>query len=644
MAIVDMRKMHLLGLKKEQDKILSRLQEIGAVEIIDIAGLEEDESKVQESTFHQKMIKELSLLDSKISKLMFGIEFLEPFVKKEINPIIYGKPKVSKKDLDMLLSREEHILSILDTISELDQQLSQLKGEESKIKNRIEQLIPWKDMDIPLQQLGPTEKSVFMPVIISKKGFDDFKIKLEENQLLAVLETVGEDQDDYYCLLIFYKDQMKQIEDISKDFSISVQEFAGLKGTPKQIIEEDNRRISQIEEERQAIRQKAQTFSEQRFNFQILYDYWSLEKDKKSCALKMNTTEKTFLLSAWVPEPDVQKVEQKMLEVTESIYIEFNLPEEDDEVPVVVSNPKLVQPFELITELYSLPDPKGIDPNIFMAPFYFVFFGMMLSDAGYGILISIVAAIALRKFKFAGMGKKLVQLMCICGISTVAWGAIFGGWFGDILGLKPLWINPLDDPMSVLILSFVFGVIQLYFGIMLKAYMNIRDGHVADAVMDQGLWLVFLSGLLMLAFPQTQSIAKYLSIIGAIGLILTQGRAQKNIINKLLSGILSLYDITGYLSDLLSYSRLLALGLATGVIATVINTMVKLLGVNVIGWIFAIIIFIGGHIFNLAVSGLGAYVHSSRLQYIEFFGKFYESGGRPFSPMEIRTRYVDIKD
>ena len=158
--------------------------------------------------------------------------------------------------------------------------------------------------------------------------------------------------------------------------------------------------------------------------------------------------------------------------------------------------------------------------------------------------------------------------------------------------------------------------------------------------MDQGLWLVFLSGL---DFSQTQSIAKYLSIIGAIGLILTQGRL-KEYVNKLLSGILSLYDITGYLSDLLSYSRLLALGLATGVIATVINTMVKLLGVNVIGWIFAIIIFIGGHIFNLAVSGLGAYVHSSRLQYIEFFGKFYESGGRPFSPMEIRTRYVDIKD
>ena len=140
----------------------------------------------------------------------------------------------------------------------------------------------------------------------------------------------------------------------------------------------------------------------------------------------MNTTEKTFLLSAWVPEPDVQKVEQKMLEVTESIYTEFNLPEEDDEVPVVVSNPKIVQPFELITELYSLPRSERIDPNIFMAPFYFVFFGMMLSDAGYGILISIVAAIALRKFKFAGMGKKLVQLMCICGISTVAWELFLG--------------------------------------------------------------------------------------------------------------------------------------------------------------------------------------------------------------------------
>ena len=190
----------------------------------------------------------------------------------------------------------------------------------------------------------------------------------------------------------------------------------------------------------------------------------------------------------------------------------------------------------------------------------------------------------------------------LCGVSTVIWGAIFGGWFGDLLALKPLWINPLDNPLSVLILSFIMGVVQIYAGIILNAYKNIRAGKIADALMDQGLWLVLLTGLLMFAKPELASVGKYMAIFGAVGLILTQGRSQKNIIKKFTSGVLSLYDITGYLSDILSYSRLLALGLTTGVIATVINTMAKTVSGSIIGYIVMALIIVGGHVFNLAIN------------------------------------------
>lgn len=162
--------------------------------------------------------------------------------------------------------------------------------------------------------------------------------------------------------------------------------------------------------------------------------------------------------------------------------------------------------------------------------------------------------------------------------------------------------------------------------------------------MDQGLWLVLLTGLVMMAFPNLAGIAKYVTAAGAIGLVLTQGRSQKNILKKFMSGLLSLYNVTSYLSDVLSYSRLLALGLATGVIATVINTMARMLGVNIFGYIAMLLVLIGGHLFNVAVNALGAYVHSSRLQYIEFFGKFYEGGGKPFQPLRIDTKYVDLED
>ena len=213
-----------------------------------------------------------------------------------------------------------------------------------------------------------------------------------------------------------------------------------------------------------------------------------------------------------------------------------------------------------------------------------------------------------------------------------------------MIRVKPLWINPLDNPLSVLILSFIMGIIQIYTGIILNAYKNIRAGHTADALMDQGLWLVLLTGLLMFVKPELATIGKYMALFGAVGLVLTQGRSQKGILKKLTSGILSLYDITGYLSDVLSYSRLLALGLTTGVIASVINTMAKTVSGSIVGYVAMALIIIGGHVFNLVINVLGAYVHSSRLQYIEFFSKFYDSGGRAFNPLRVKTTYVELED
>ena len=219
-----------------------------------------------------------------------------------------------------------------------------------------------------------------------------------------------------------------------------------------------------------------------------------------------------------------------------------------------------------------------------------------------------------------------------------------GGWFGDLIKLKPLWFNPLDDPMRMLIVCFVLGFIQIFFGMGVRAYQDIKAGRILDAVFDQGLWFILLIGLISLAFPQFSAAGKWLAICGAIGLILTQGRSQKNIFRKFFSGLVSLYNITGYLSDVLSYSRLLALGLATGVIASAINTMGGLLAGSIVGVIIMIILLIGGHFFNLIIGTLGAYVHTSRLQYIEFFGKFFEGGGKAFHPFCKTTKYVDIEE
>jgi len=642
MAIVNMKKMHLVGLKNEQDKILADIQKTGALEIIDITHQEADQEG-QESLAAQQINSELSELDTKLNKYKFGIEFLKPYVKEK-NPLLYGRPKIDKKQLDLLLEKEREVLSIIEELYGLESELSHLKAEESKINSRIELLELWKTLDIPLEQLGATKKTEFLPIVVLKKQLEEFKTALAEQQILHEIINIGESRDESYNLLIFHESNRELVQELLKQFSINIQEFSGLVGTPAEVIAKDKERLSEIENQRAKIKKHSESLAGARADFQVLYDYWQIQRDKKVSMLKMQNTQKTFCLTAWVPEPCTEELVKRITKITDAVYVNFEDPSDDDDIPVMLSNPRLVQPFELITDLYSPPDPRGMDPNIFMAPFYFVFFGMMLSDAGYGLIMSLLCAWALRKLKLAGMGKKLVELLFLGGISTFIWGAIFGGWIGDLIPIKPLWLNPLNNPMAVMILSFAFGVIQIFTGIALNGYQKIRSGKIADALMDDGLWLIFLTGLILLIFPQVSSVAKILAIGGALGLVLTQGRSQKGIIRKLLSGILSLYGLSGYLSDVLSYSRLLALGLATGVIGSVINTMGKLVGVNFIGVILMVIIIFGGHVFNLAINVLGAYVHSSRLQYIEFFGKFYQSGGRNFAPLSVKTSYVDLED
>ncbi|HHW49560.1 MAG TPA: V-type ATP synthase subunit I, partial [Clostridiaceae bacterium] len=347
-----------------------------------------------------------------------------------------------------------------------------------------------------------------------------------------------------------------------------------------------------------------------------------------------------------------EKVKNHILKNWDAI-VEIREPAKNEQYPILLKNNKFVKPFELVTELFSLPNSSEIDPNAFMAPFFFFFFGLMVGDAGYGLLMVIGTSIILRKFKFEGTIGKLIKLLFYCGISTFIWGALLGGWFGDVVSavtggayaIKPIWFNPLEDPMKLLIWSFVFGVIHLFTGMGLNAYKQIREGKIIDAIFDTGFWYIFLIGLMLLLVGGTfASIGKYMAGIGAVLLVITQGRSEKNIFKKFTKGLLSLYNSVGFFSDVLSYSRLLALGLSTGVVASVINTIGTLFGFGPFGIIVFIVAFVIGSLFNMLINVLGAYVHSSRLQYVEFFGKFYEGGGKAFEPFKIKTKYTKLDD
>ena len=303
--------------------------------------------------------------------------------------------------------------------------------------------------------------------------------------------------------------------------------------------------------------------------------------------------------------------------------------------------------YESIVAGYSLPDPRGFDPTAIMAPFFACFFGMMVSDAGYGMVMAIMIPLIIHFLHPPKSMRNMMYVLTAGGVFTVIWGTIYDTWFGANLNpkfLQPILINALEDPMKMMFVCIGMGVIHLFTGVGVAAYMNIKRGKPWSALFDQGFWILMLVGIgLMLAVPSVATAGKFMALGGAVGILLTAGREKPTVLGKIMGGFGALYGVSSWLGDILSYMRLFGMGLATGVIGMVINLVANMLWESgVVGMILAAVVFVGGHIFNLAINALGAYVHSCRLQYIEFFSRFYEDGGRAFKPLCNKTKYVDI--
>lgn len=673
MSIAKMEKLAVIGLSNTKDKLIADLADLGVVEITErfIPGADEIkdsdapealESQASEIKKPQEVFDKVdgdldfvSTIEGEMSRTDTALDTLKRY-SKEKEPLFATKKVINGERLKDLLNRRAEIEGYISSILRLNYRLHMTDEKINKMSSDLASLKPWIVYDVPLDISETKFTNIELGVVPSTVNLDNIKEKFSELELPSDISVVNSDRELIYLAVVMMKEGTDNVLGILKQYGFTQLPFQGFEGRVSDNIEKITKQIDEQKDVRRELEDEVAGYGKMQQDIEFLSDYLTIERDRERIKSKMRVTKRTFNFEGWVPSHLKDGVERILDRY--GCHYEYREPLEGEEVPVMIENSAAVTPFEAVTQMYSMPDYKGFDPTKWFAIFYAMFFGIMLSDAGYGLVITIATFVALKKFELEGMTKKMVKMFMYCGIATVFWGAMFGGWFGDLIPvvadvlfgkkveIKPIWFNPIDDPTRLLIWSLGFGVVHIFLGMAINAYMLIKRGHFWDAVFDVFSWYVLIIGAIMYGAlgnsnPMLGKIGLYMAVIGAAVLLLTGGRKNKGF-GKVTGGLGALYGITGYVSDILSYSRLLALGLATGVIASVVNTMGSLGGRGIVSFIVLIVVGIVGHSFNMAINILGAFVHSSRLQYIEFFGKFYEDGGEEFDPFRNETKYIRI--
>ena len=643
MAIVKMKRVFLAALKSDRDDLLNELMKLSCVEL---SSADEGIMAEELSLLLSQSDKAQTTLENEVKKMGTAIEALGRYDKTKTPMFAKRKPVLASEAKDRTDSAQKAAEQVTGHIS----RLSELKNEENRLTTEIAMLQPYEALDIDLGNDSTAKTNLIIGTILANWT----ELTLEETIMNAgvelVLEILGGDNEVQYVFGLYPKDREEENWNVLKTLGFQKAGFRDFHGTAAENIALKNQRLAEINSERIKQQSALADLVPALVDLKTAYDYFAVELQRQKESERLLCSSDAFFAECWVAEDNAAKLE-KLLSRYDCSF-EIRDPAEGEDPPVQVRNSKLVEAFGAITELYSLPAYNGIDPNPFVAIFYFIFFGLMLSDVGYGAILAAICLTVSFKYKPEGFLGRLIFALGMCGISAIIWGVAFGSYFGDVIqivgktffgreiGDISLWFNVMEDPMKMLIFCFILGLLHVFVGMGLRGHALIKEGKPWAALFDVGFWYIFIVGLILMVLAP--GIGKPLAIGGAVGLILTQGRDQKNPVMKFFSGLYALYGITGYLSDVLSYSRVLALGLCTGVIASVFNTMGILGGRSIIGVIVFVAVFSLGTALNIALSGLGAFVHSARLHYVEFFGKFYIPGGKAFFPLAPKTKYIEI--
>ena len=652
MAIAQMAKVIIVSHRTQASELLEALQREGICHILnaDEAMLTKDWPELGTAGRRPRDIEVL------LNRLEKSIAFLKNYAKaqKGLAGVLSPRTVIDEQSYNKVVSDHE-ILSIIDRCEQFEASIEKANSEIENLHGTLETLDPWASLETPVEEIGRFQKTTCWAGLIPSPHFEEVEQKLSE--LAAVVEKIGTAANKHACLIVSLKENSDDVQKLLRSAEFEPVAFEPMTGTVAELIREHSKKLHEAEQQLQGLIHSASALSESLLNLEILHDHYRNLLDREQARDTAPATEHTVLLEGWVKKRDYARLEEIVsgFEASSLTRIE---PAEDEEVPVEIDNKRVVKPFEVITRLYGMPKHFEVDPTVFLAPFFALFFALCLTDAGYGLVIIALMIFFIKKLQG---DKKLMWMLGICAAVTIVTGALTGGWFGDAVqqfvpALKSLrdkmvWFDPFEKPMMFFGLSLAVGYFQIMAGLMIAFIHNLMRKDYVSALCDQLSWLVMLNSLVLFGLgkagiisPATGKFFGTLALIPAATILLFSQR-EGGWGGRIGMGAYNLFSTIFYVGDVLSYLRLMALGMVTAGIAMAVNVIAKISSdiPYGIGVVVMILVLVGGHGFNLAMSGLGAFVHTLRLQYVEFFPKFFVGGGKAFQPLSKEYKHIYIK-
>ncbi len=655
MAVARMNRIKLAGLLKDRDYWLKALQKAQVIEI----DIPENDAPVlgREEESNCEIEREMAEIDHHLGDLDKTIVFIDRYfpVKPTLIQQFAGvKTFLTEVEFQDLAEARNQTSKIVDQASALNVELAKLAHQEASFRSDLQNLLPWSELDLREEDLQGTS---FVRVILGEvevRRFNEVQDAVAAAPFGCELRRVNQDQRAVRVALFARAENVSELSAMLAPSGFTQVTLPAYGKSVAVRIDSLHKQLKELVAERESLLRAVEELAGKRLQLQAAYDYFYNERFKLSVASGFAVGSRTFYLEGWIRTKDTEALRKKVEESGLRHYLEFREPVEGEEPPSSLENHPVVSPFESLLLAFSCPQYNEVDPTAVMAPFFLVFFGFALGDAGYGLVLGLLCLALLKFLPMTNAGRKLTVVFLAGSVATIIMGLGLGGFFGDIIIFKPLFgINPVEQPIPLLILAVGMGVVQSFVGLAISGIMYSREAGIIAALLRDGAYALFLLLAILALAKDYVGLGAYgdiitYALIGSVILVIIGSMHERKGLKKLLgipAALYKIYNSIGFFGDVLSYSRLMALALGGSVMGSVVNQFVRQFAASpnpLLGYLIAIIIFVFGHVLNLALNLLSAYVHPSRLQYLEFFGKFFEGGGRPFSPLKVKYKYTNI--